>query len=78
MSVVFTKYPLLSAKLGEDNMLPDIHNNRYIRTKATVSDSIGEEDGRYIGYGMISTLLPYKVQDDYDRSRTVRCLRTTA
>ena len=72
MSVDFSKYRLPSAKVGRDNMLPDIHNNRYIRSKFSVSDDISKEDGRYIGKGMISTLLPYTVQDDYDRSREAR------
>ena len=69
MSVVFTKYKLPAAHLGEDNMLPDIHNNKYIRTRVEVSDSISDEDRKHIGYGMISTLLPYTVQDNYDRNR---------
>ncbi|MBO4217110.1 MAG: DUF5107 domain-containing protein [Clostridia bacterium] len=72
MSLAFSKYSLPSAHIGEDNTLPDIHSNRYIRSKFSVSDDISEEDGRYIGKGMISTILPYTVQDNYDRSREMR------
>ena len=75
MSVTFTEYVIPSAHIGADNTLPDIHNNKYIRTNVKVSESVGKKDGKYIGYGMISTLLPYTVQDDYDRNREERAFK---
>ena len=75
MSVTFSKYVIPSAHIGADNTLPDIHNNKYIRTNVKVSDSVGKKDGKYIGYGMISTLLPYTVQDDYDRNRSEKAFK---
>ncbi len=51
--------------------LPDIYNNEYIHAKITVSDKINEEERKYMGKGMISTLLPYTEQSIYDRSRNI-------
>ena len=74
--LLFEKYPILAAKLGEDSALPDIHVNSYIRANITVSDKISEEDGKYIGKGMISSLLPYKISDNYGRERAMRDFNT--
>ncbi len=68
----FTDYPLSAAPLGNDSSLPDIHVNGYIRAHIAVSDKISGEDGKYIGKGMISTLLPYKITDGYSRDRRMR------
>lgn len=72
MSVIFSKFRIPSGHMGKDNMLPDIHNNQYIRTSVDVSDKLSEDEKKYVGYGKISTLLPYTLQDDYDRSRDIR------
>lgn len=68
----FGKYEIFSANFGEDSALPDIHNNTYIRAAITLTDNITQEERKYIGKGMITTLLPYKVQNGYDRSRTLK------
>ena len=70
--LLFEKYPILSATLGKDSALPDIHVNSYIRANITVSDKVCDEDAKYIGKGMISSLLPYKISDSYDRERKTR------
>lgn len=64
-----------SADLGEESCLADIHVNSYIRAEVNVSDKIDGEDRRYIGKGMISTLLPYRIQDGYTRVRSPRTFR---
>ena len=66
---------LNAAELGEESCLADIHVNSYIRAKVTVSDAIKSEDRRYIGKGMISTLLPYRIQDGYTRERSLRSFK---
>lgn len=68
----FEKYPILAATLGEDSALPDIHVNSYIRANITVSHRVCDEDAKYIGKGMISSLLPYRISDSYTRERSVR------
>ena len=70
--LLFEKYPILAATLGEDSALPDIHVNSYIRANITVSDRVCDEDAKYIGKGMISSLLPYRISDSYTRERSVR------
>ena len=70
--LLFEKYPILAATLSEDSALPDIHVNSYIRANITVSDRVSDEDAKYIGKGMISSLLPYRISDSYTRERSVR------
>lgn len=65
----FVDYGIASASLGEKSCLPDIHVNSYIRASISVSKRIGGEDARFIGKGMVSTLLPYRITDGYDRGR---------
>jgi hypothetical protein len=68
----FEKYPLPSANMGEPNTLPDIHRNAYIRAPIEVAKTVPEEDAKNIGKGMIPTLLPYTIQDGYDRAQIPR------
>lgn len=70
--LLFTKYNMPSANLGRNSCLPDIHVNSYIRAKISLSENISKEDGKYIGKGMIDTLLPYCITDGYDRNREER------
>jgi len=60
----FEKIVLKSSKMGEDNIIPDIHNTSadpYFIKEETVTDA----DELAIGEGMISTILPYKMQNRY-------------
>ena len=68
----FSEYVMPAASLGEDSALADIHVNSYIRAPIAVGEHVSAEDGKYIGKGMISTLLPYRISDGYDRKRTDR------
>ena len=64
----FEKYTIPAANMGEENTLPDIHRNAYIRAPIEVSKNVSPEDRKNIGKGMIPTLLPYSIQDGYDRA----------
>ena len=68
----FEKYTIPAANMGAENTLPDIHGNAYIRSKIRVSDRVPAQDRKYINQGMISTLLPYSIQDGYDRAEAPR------
>ena len=68
----FEKYPILAATLGDDSALPDINVISYISANITVSDRVSDEDAKYIGKGMIQSLLPYRISDSYTRERSVR------
>lgn len=68
-TLTFEKFKIMGANMGEESCLPDIKNDEYIRAPIAVADSVSEEDKKHIGKGMIPTLLPYKIQNGYDRAR---------
>lgn len=68
-TIRFEKFKIKGANLGNPNCLPDIKNNEYIRAPLTVLPEVSEEDRKYIGKGMIPTVLPYQMQSEYDRER---------
>ena len=68
-------YEIMAADLGPENCMPDIGNVEYIHAGYTLTSRIGEEDRRYIGKGMIQTLLPYTIQDNYDRDQKTRIFK---
>lgn len=61
-----------SADIGPLNALPDIKNNDYIHAKIAVTDNVSENERKHIGKGMINTLLPYQIQDGYNRERKIK------
>lgn len=61
-----------AAGFGPANPMPDIGNVSYIRAGFEVSSRLSEEDRRYLGRGMIRTVLPYCVMDNYDRDKRLR------
>lgn len=65
----FEKFKIKGANLGDSSCLPDIKNDEYIRAPLTVLPEVTEEERKNIGKGMIPTLLPYRVQNQYDRAR---------
>ncbi len=72
MKLEFLKYEIEAADLGAENCLPDIHLNEYIRAPITLTERIPAEERGHIGKGMIETLLPYCIQDGYNRERRLR------
>lgn len=68
----FYKERILAADLGEENLMPDIKNVRYIHSGFIVDEKISKEEAKGIGKGMINTLLPYTLQDNYNRDRQIR------
>lgn len=70
--ISFEEYIINSADLGKCNPLPDFKNVSYIHAGYEMTDRITEEEKAGIGKGMISTMLPYKLQDGYNRTRALR------
>ena len=70
--IKFEDFLIPSASLGEMSPMPDIKNVSYIHAGYNCSDRVTEEERRYLGKGMIDTMLPYKLQDGYDRERKPR------
>lgn len=68
-TITFEKFKIKGANLGEASCLPDIKNDEYIRAPFTILPEVTAEERKYIGKGMIPTLLPYQVQNQYDRAR---------
>lgn len=63
---------LLSAELGQSSPLPDIKNVEYIHAGYEVKPDLNEEERRYLGQGLINTILPYTIQNDYNRDQQKR------
>ena len=57
------------ADVGPLNPMADIKNNKYIHATFNLASSLNDQDKKYIGKGMISTLLPYMIQDGYNREK---------
>lgn len=67
-----TKIKMRVSDLGALNPMPDIKNVSYIHAGFEAKPSMSEEEKRYLGKGMVSTMLPYLLQDEYDRDKKER------
>ena len=77
MSKCYTApYIMPSADMGKENPLPDIKNVSYIHAKIETTDAVPAELKKYINKGMISTMLPYRQQDGYNRERKNRAFNS--
>lgn len=65
-----------AASMGEQNPMPDIKNVSYIHAGYEMTSAIREDEKTFIGKGMIPTILPYMLQDGYDREKTPRAMKT--
>lgn len=65
--VKLTTYTIPAASIGRMTPLPDIMNNMYIHAGFEITDKVTKEEQTHLGKGMISTMLPYQMQDEYDR-----------
>ena len=61
-----------AAGMGEENPLADIGNIEYIHAGYEVTAQISEKEKGRIGRGMIGTILPYTIQDNFNRVRVPR------
>lgn len=71
-NISFELFRIPGADMGEINCLPDIKNDNYIHAGMTKTDRVGDDELPFLGKGMIRTLLPYDVQDGYNRSRDIK------
>ena len=70
--IKFETLTMPAASMGELNPMPDVKNVSYIHASYHLTDKVTEDERKYIGKGMIPTLLPYKIQDGYDREKKNR------
>ncbi len=61
--------------MGGENPLPPIACNHGINSEYKIADSVPDEDRRHLGWGYPGSLLPYRLQDNYDRSRTPKAFQ---
>lgn len=71
-SLTFEKHRMPGARLGEENPLPDLQGMPDAHSDIPVDPSIPPQERRYFNYGRIGSILPYRKQDGYDRSRKMR------
>ena len=71
-TLTMTTYSMPGANLGEENPHPDFKNVSYIHAGYRCTERVTPEEMRHIGKGMIKTILPYTILDNYDRSRSIR------
>ncbi len=64
-----------AAALGPPNTLPPLQRLKAVSGGIQIHESVSEEARRYLGYGCGNGILPYGLQDDYDRKREKRALR---
>ena len=72
MPIKMEKLTMPAADMGDLNPMPDIKNVSYIHAGYEMTSKIREEEKTYIGKGMIPTILPYQLQDGYDRNKQMR------
>ena len=65
----FEKIIMPAASMGDVNPMPDISDAGYIHAKYNTAEKVTAEEAKYIGAGRIHTLLPYLIQDGYDRDK---------
>lgn len=70
MSVNYTVISLKGTKLPKENPLP-FYKDRNRKRKVALHESLKEEENALLGYEAAPRFLPYKMQDRYDRNRTM-------
>ncbi len=73
--IKFEDYIMPAANLGELNPMPDIKNISYIHAGYEMTDKIKDDEKTHIGKGMIPTMLPYLIQDGYNRDKKERVFK---
>ena len=70
--IKYEKITIPAASMGEINPLADIGNIEYIHAGYETTDRISKNEKERIGKGMIHTILPYTIEDNFDRIRENR------
>ena len=73
--IKFEDYIMPAASMGNMSPMPDIKNVSYIHAGYEMTDKVREDEKTYLGKGMISTMLPYKMQDGYNRDKKDRAFK---
>lgn len=68
-------YRMPAARLGAASPLPPLQALSRVHGEVKTDDSVPESARKHLGYGCDVGILPYSVQDDYDRCRVERAFR---
>ena len=68
-------FTMPTAPVGSCNPLPDLKTVQYVHSTVTVDPSLSPEEAKFIGYGMVQSILPYQIQDGYDREQKMTSFR---
>ncbi len=68
-------YEIPAADLGSENPLP-VFRAEKDNIKVSIHESVPEEDRRYLGWQIGYRVLPYRMQDGYNREKRVRMFRS--
>ena len=69
----FTSYEMPSASLGKLNPLPDLKQTVDAHASIPIDEStVTREESKYMGWGRVNGILPYLLQDGYDRKKKPR------
>ena len=71
----FVPYEMPAAGLGPLNPLPDLRGEGDLHAKLGFDETIPEEERASFAYGRVSGILPYMIQDGYDREKRPRAFR---
>lgn len=72
-TLTFEPYSMPSASLGKLNPLPDIRKSADLHASIPMDEeTITPEESQYMGWGKVSGILPYLIQDGYDRNKRER------
>lgn len=63
---------LPAADLGNESPMPDIKNVSYIHAGFKTTNRVSRGEKKHLGKGMIQTILPYKMQNGYNRVKKPR------
>ena len=67
------RYEMPAASLGREDPLPDLGGIGDAHEKIQIDETtITPEESKYMGWGRVSTILPYTLQDGYGRKRRTR------
>ena len=64
-----------AADLGPENPLPPIQSNQELHVAQRIHPAVPEEMRQNMRYGHLPNILPYTIQDGYDRERKPRDFR---
>ena len=72
-TLTFTKYVMPSASLGKLNPLPDLRKTADAHASIPIDEAtVTREEAQYMGWGKVNGILPYLLQDGYDRKKEPR------